>query len=121
MLDGALIRRLSFEQAIADMRRSLQTLDAEKHRRLIAVHHPGPAADVDAALERLLELVASLDKGDWIAGYAHGPGLVARLDGVRRRLGFDRLDEPARMDLAEGMEGLLDRAEPWLDQLLFDS
>lgn len=118
VLDGALVRRLTTDGAIADMRRSVRAFDLETHRRLMAAHHPGASADVDLALERLAQLLASLEQGDWIAGYASGAGLAARLEGVRKRFGFARFEGASRAGVAERFERLLEQAEARLPELL---
>lgn len=125
-LDGALLRRVGAEEVLDGLRRSLEKTrepDPDGHGALDRValrHRPELAAPgrLDTFRERLDGLFERLAWGNWIPGYAHGPGIAARLGGVRRRVGLGAFEERDRALLGELFEEALDGAENRLDELL---
>ncbi|MEM8996254.1 MAG: hypothetical protein AAGF23_15815, partial [Acidobacteriota bacterium] len=69
-------------------------------------------------LTRLGELLESLERGEWVAGYAEPAGLVRRLEGVRRRFDFEALPDDARRAAEAAFGGLLELAGGRLDEML---
>ena len=128
-LDGALLRRIGVDGVLAELRQDLaracepgsaapsspSALDrtALRHRPAL-----GEAGGLDAFARRLEDLLERLAWGDWIPGYAHGSGIVARLGGVRRRVGLGRFEASDARVLAGLFEQALREADQRLDALL---
>ncbi len=116
-LDGALVRRLGIERVSSDVRGSIAALRPDVHHRVAAVRVRLPATDravFETRVDRILDAIAA---GPWMAGYATSPGVVERLEGLRRRLGFPTLSTDDRDGVAAGLEVLALEADQALDAI----
>ncbi|MEO1368334.1 MAG: hypothetical protein AAFX50_14265 [Acidobacteriota bacterium] len=121
-LDGALVRHLGVDAALADLRRSLAWGLDDLMEEAVLAHRPRIGeAPLARLLARLRELLESLERGEWVAGYAEPAGLVRRLEGVRRRFDFDGLPDGARRSAEKAFGGLLELAGERLDEMLAGS
>jgi hypothetical protein len=114
-LDGALLRRLGVEPVLHGVRASIAAVRPDAHHRVAAARVRLPAEDragFAARVDRLLDAIAS---GPWVAGYTTGSGVVARLDGLRARLGFRPITAGDRDAVASGFEALAPEADASLD------
>ncbi|MEM1180273.1 MAG: hypothetical protein AAGM22_18160 [Acidobacteriota bacterium] len=118
-LDGALVRRLGVEPALDELRRSLEWGLDDLMEEAIRKHRPRIGDEpLKRLLVRLRELLGSLQKGDWVAGYAEPAGLVRRLEGVRRRFDFGPLDDPSRAAAERAFNDLLTLASSRAGEML---
>jgi hypothetical protein len=122
-LDGALVKREG--TLIGEMRQAIafaleQTAGESSARAAARIHHaarkgeplpPGFEARVDW-------LLAELGRGEWLEGYARGDVVAARLDGIRGRLGFDRLGAEKSAELAVVLDAAIERAGGEIDGIL---
>ncbi|MEO1085305.1 MAG: hypothetical protein AAFY88_13785 [Acidobacteriota bacterium] len=121
-LDGALVRALGVDAALRDLRRSLGWGLDDLMEEAVRAHRPRIGDEPLARLlTRLRELLDSLERGEWVAGYAEPAGLVRRLEGVRRRFDFDVLPDGARWAAEAAFADLLDLAAGRLDEMLAGS
>jgi hypothetical protein len=114
-LDGALLRRLGLEHVIRDVRVSVDALRPDMHHRVAATRVRLPTVDravFEARVDRILDAIAA---GPWVAGYATGSGVVERLDGLRKRLGFAAMSADDRNAAAAGLESLALEADASLE------
>ena len=115
-LDGALMRRegpsltTDVREAIAS---ALERTEGESAAQTAArIHHaarkgePLPAGFED----RVERILAELGRGRWIEGYARGEVVAERLDGIRRRLGFDPLAAEKSAELGALLDEAIERA-----------
>jgi hypothetical protein len=117
-LDGALLRRLGTEAVLQAARASVEAVRPDAHVRAGVLHLALPPADnarFEARVERILDAIV---QGPWVAGYATGPGVVERLEGIRARLGFAALSPADRQAVAGALEALRDEADRELDGIL---
>jgi hypothetical protein len=123
-LDGALVRRENGELLGAIRAATLDaTASGDGGRPLTEAaraHHEargrGPLPDrFEARMDRLLAEVA---RGDWISGYARGPFVADRIDGIRRSLGFAPFTPAERGAAGALLDEAIDRAAPELDEVL---
>jgi hypothetical protein len=121
-LDGALVRRVGLEVELARLKHALRDV-GEEHarsgesplRRLAHLHHFVDAHEHGRRLrfdELLGRMLTELERGAWIGGYTTGPGLAARLGGMRARLGFGA---PASADLS-AWAAVFDEVAPLADE-----
>jgi hypothetical protein len=120
-LDGALVRREGLERMLDLLRRGVAELGPDALERAADLHHFGRVAreaSERATFEaRLTRILAELERGPWIEGYQHGPGIAARISGVRRGVGLPPLGDEDAERLAAVAEALLSRAPPVLARI----
>jgi hypothetical protein len=63
-------------------------------------------------------MLRELARGPWVLGYANADDLAARLDGVRARVGLERVPNAARPSLLAVLGEALGRADAALDAVL---
>jgi hypothetical protein len=120
-LDGALLRRDGVETVLRAVRAGIVALGPEAPARAAALHHFDriPRTDVERELfaTRMARILEEVARGPWIAGYASGDGIAARIQGVRRGLGLAPMDAGDLTRLAEVAEALLELATAELARL----
>ncbi len=121
-LDGALVRRLGLAPTLDAIRASLRATPPDARRRAARAATPfirGRAGEEAIRFEaRVDEILEAIARGPWVAGYATGNGIVERVEGVRTRLGLARLPPLDRDRVGRALEGLADRADAGLDDVL---
>lgn len=119
-IDGALVSRQGLDATLAALRQARSTIDADSLLALARTHAPEVLAGETASAFsiRVGDLLDRLEAGPWIAGYADGPGLAVRLDGIRRRVGLAPLDARNHQRLADMATKALHRSPAALDALL---
>ncbi|MDA8016585.1 MAG: hypothetical protein MPN21_03970 [Thermoanaerobaculia bacterium] len=115
-LDGALLRQVGVDRTLRKIRQAIDASGAEL--RVAAEEHASPLpAGFHQRLDGILEQVSS---SDWVPGYANGPGVAGRLDGVRRRVGLPAMTVEDLERLGRIFDSTLADATPALGQLLDD-
>jgi hypothetical protein len=123
-LDGALVRReggdltREVRQGIASV---LEVSAGEAAAATAArLHHAARRGSALPPLfdERVGRMLAELERGRWMEGYARGDVVAERLDAIRSRLGFAALEGAARATLAALLDRAIERADAELDALL---
>jgi hypothetical protein len=121
-LDGALIRREGLEATLATLRHGFAAVAGPPLSSAAALHHfdrvargPDERAAFESALQRLFDEIA---RGPWIGGYQTGAGVAQRVDGMRGRLGFSRLDSMDRERFAAALERLSPEADARLLEII---
>ncbi len=119
-IDGALVARQGTETIVAALGQVRRKAPADLMLELARLHAPAVLRDetTHAFSARLEDLLDRLEEGSWIAGYCNGPGLAARLEGIRRRIGLAPLEHRDRQLLANAAGDALARAPAALDALL---
>ncbi len=127
-LDGALLGRAGFAGELARLRVGLEDAHPRATNDAVGLHHfervERAAGAREVVIQRLDRIASELAKGPWIEGYQTGAGVAFRLDGVRRAVGLDPMNEGDRAALArvlddllaiarEQVVGLLAEAPPW--------
>jgi hypothetical protein len=111
-LDGALVRRVGLAEVLDAIRAALQAI-RDAHDRAADLHHfarVDRTADDRAAFDARMKLIFDeLSRGPWIAGYADGEGVAARLERVRARLRFPAFED--RSAIAAALDTLCARAD----------
>jgi hypothetical protein len=114
-LDGALVRRAGLEPTLRALHEGFAAAEQGAARAAAALHHfdrhARSAAERDAFEAGMRQLFAEISRGPWIAGYQHGAGIAQRIDGVRRRLGFPRLEPDERARFGDALETLTAHAD----------
>ncbi|MFO0679872.1 MAG: hypothetical protein U0169_25335 [Polyangiaceae bacterium] len=123
-LDGALVRREGAPALRAEIARAVGTKGDDERSAFARVaerHHFArvPRTDderraFDGTMERILDGLAD---GPWIADYAEGRGVAARIDGIRRRFAFPALSDVDRQRLADVFDARIEAAGLVLDAL----
>jgi hypothetical protein len=120
-LDGALVRREGLERVLDLLRRGVAELGPAAVERAADLHHFGrvsrEASERATFVARLTRILAELERGPWIDGYQHGPGIAARISGVRRGVGLPPLADEDAERLASVAEALLARAPRVLERI----
>ena len=121
-LDGALVRRLGLTPTLDAVRASLRVVPSEARHRAACAAAPfvreregDEAIRFEARVEQILDAIA---RGPWVAGYATGDGIAERVEGVRARVGLARLSALDRERVGRALEGLAERADTGLDDVL---
>jgi hypothetical protein len=128
-LDGALVRRegeaLSIEvrEGIARAVEPTETPGGEPAVDAAArLHHQARKRAAEPLPEgfdaRVARMLVELGRGRWMEGYARGDVVAERIDGIRERLGFARLDGTQQAVLAAAMDEAIDRAASAIGPLL---
>jgi hypothetical protein len=121
-LDGALVASRG-DAIVDDVRAGFEAASREgAGDRAATLHH---FARVERTAEeralfdqRMRRIEEELARGPWIRGYANGAGIAERIDGVRARVGFARMDVQDRDRLALVADELLARADSALAAFL---
>jgi len=113
-LDGALLRRSGVERLLHDVRDSIAAVRPDVHHRVAALRVRLPTVD-RAVFEARVDILDAIAAGPWVAGYATGPGVVERLEGLRTRLAFPALSSRDRYAVASGLETLALEADSALE------
>jgi hypothetical protein len=120
-LDGALVRAVGLDALLGALR---EAIDAARpaHRRAAELHHFARVARTneeraafDARTDRILDELA---RGPWIAGYADGDGIAARLERVRARVGIGEFATAERERVARAAQALASAADAALVSIL---
>ncbi|HEY5242005.1 MAG TPA: hypothetical protein VIJ22_11090 [Polyangiaceae bacterium] len=121
-LDGALLRRVGLQRQLDALRASVDSVRPDAHHRAAALHTDRRSGDplvvrqrFESRVDQILDTIA---RGPWIAGYATGHGIAERVDGVRARLGFSAMSATERVAVAEGLDALAAQADDALDEIV---
>jgi len=118
-LDGALLRRVGLETVLRAVRGSIEAVRPDAHHRAAQAWVPDLAADGRERFERRVDqILDAIAEGRWVAGYATGPGIVERLDGLRGRLGFEAMAKADREAVAAALEPVERAADVGLGEIL---
>jgi hypothetical protein len=115
-LDGALLAEADFDEALGGLRHALASV-APELSRAAALHGAEELPDGERFAARMARICAGLADGEWIGSYRTGDGLVACIDGMRRRFSLPSLDEEQGALTACILEEALDRARDGLAEL----
>lgn len=114
-LDGALVRTIGLPTLVGEVREALDAVRGDAHDRAAELHHFARVertAEERATFDARMKLIFDeLARGPWIAGYADGTGVAARLERVRARLRFRAFDDRERASVAAALDSLAPRAD----------
>jgi len=123
-LDGALVRREG-EELLAEVRAAIaiatEPLEGEAPVDAAArIHHAARRGDTlpEGFEARVARLLNEIGRGPWLTGYARGDVVAERIDGIRRSLGFPRVEGSERERLGLVLAHAIDRAEAAVAPLL---
>jgi hypothetical protein len=120
-LDGALVRRDGLDATLDALRNGFAAATGPPADDAASLHHfdriERTAGEREAFDAGMRQLFTEIGRGPWVAGYQDGAGVARRIDGIRVRLGFNRLTAEDRVRLGLALDELAPHADAALGRL----